>query len=499
MRNHFKTILRASLRIVFLALTTVTAAQTAKDYCKDAKKGDAEAMYRLGICFYEGSNGVKMSAKDAKEWIEQSADKGYAEAEAWMANSYRLGLVTDIDGAKCQKYAKLASNHGNAFGTYLVAVCLRDGLGCAENKFTYLLTLSRAANAGNAEAQCEIGELYAWGSNAYNVRDNHKTALSWFEKAAQQGFTKGQTDIGVMTEHGWGCNANENEAVKIYQKSYNDGDANAAYQLWRCYYNGIGVAQDKKEAFEYLKKGADLSDDYALATMALEYYHGENTDHDRQKSLDLLNRAASMGNPIAYAILGHIHVGEEGTANSNSKDMAFSYLSRAIKFTERLPHDILAVTYRDIATCYQNGIGTPPDVNIAKSYMSKADNLGNIKSNGLYVLGAEEKTEKTEINTGDKNTDNTQKESKLNNKEDHIYHFEGCYFKKNGSKWIQHSKYTNLDFEYYLDKEDSDYYYLTSKTTKDFKYRISKSIDDDCYKLEKGEYVVAYRRPKQTK
>ena len=61
--------------------------------------------------------------------------------------------------------------------------------------------IKRKANAGDAEAQYNLGVAY---QNGQGVPKNHIEAAKWFRKAAEQKHAKAQNLLGAMYRDGQG-------------------------------------------------------------------------------------------------------------------------------------------------------------------------------------------------------------------------------------------------------------------------------------------------------
>jgi TPR repeat protein len=57
----------------------------------------------------------------------------------------------------------------------------------------------KAAEQGNTLAQANLGDMYLTGRG---VPQNYAAAARWFHKAAEQGFAPAQNNLGVMYENG---------------------------------------------------------------------------------------------------------------------------------------------------------------------------------------------------------------------------------------------------------------------------------------------------------
>lgn len=113
--------------------------------------------------------------------------------------------------------------------------------------------MQRRAEAGEAEAQYELGMCYYKGDG---VEQNHEEAVKWFCESAEQGYAPAQFNIGVRYAIGYGVEQNHAEALKWYNLSAEQGYAPAQFYLGSCYENGDGVERNHEEAVKWYRKAA---------------------------------------------------------------------------------------------------------------------------------------------------------------------------------------------------------------------------------------------------
>ncbi|MDB4521582.1 sel1 repeat family protein, partial [Akkermansiaceae bacterium] len=96
-------------------------------------------------------------------------------------------------------------------------------IGCGEEKPIEVkkpieteIPFQKRAEAGDAEAQQELGRMYASGNG---VPQDYSEAVKWFRMAAEQGDARGQHRLGVMYELGYGVPQDYAEATKWIRKS----------------------------------------------------------------------------------------------------------------------------------------------------------------------------------------------------------------------------------------------------------------------------------------
>ncbi len=84
------------------------------------------------------------------------------------------------------------------------------------NSATALKVWLQAANAGDANAQTIVGEIYEQG---LGIEPQHDIARSWFEKAAAQGDSRAMLNLGAMYESGRGVAKDPVQAMNWYRKA----------------------------------------------------------------------------------------------------------------------------------------------------------------------------------------------------------------------------------------------------------------------------------------
>ena len=70
------------------------------------------------------------------------------------------------------------------------------------------------------------------------VSQDMKEAVKWFRKAAENGNSAAQSNLGIFYDYGKGVQQDYAEAVKWYKKSAEQGNTSAQYSLGMCYYGG---------------------------------------------------------------------------------------------------------------------------------------------------------------------------------------------------------------------------------------------------------------------
>ena len=166
-----------------------------------------------------------------------------------------------------------------------------------EDPFT---KLKKAAEAGNADAQVELGRIYDYKFKEYNIEQNETEALKWYKKAAEQGNPAGMENLAISYEYGGKVPKDYSEALKWRLKAAEKGYVSAQYNLGEIYYNPIVdtfvnysgiIKQDYTKAFEWFKKAAttDAQAQYRLGYM---YEYGLGVDQDYSEAMKWYKKAS---------------------------------------------------------------------------------------------------------------------------------------------------------------------------------------------------------------
>jgi len=156
-----------------------------------------------------------------------------------------------------------------------------------------------AAEAGVAEAQFDLGVLYAQGRG---VQRNLTEATKWYRKAAEQGNSEAEFALGQMYSLGWGVPRDEADALRWIQMA-NDPDSDGPPTDWALI-EGYGVSRDAKEAAYWYQLAADKGHAEAQYNLGRLYATGEGVRKDEEQALRWVRAAASQGYPPALARFG---------------------------------------------------------------------------------------------------------------------------------------------------------------------------------------------------
>ncbi len=164
---------------------------------------------------------------------------------------------------------------------------------------------STSQSSMTASQMYELGFDYRKGRNGKTKDDAE--AVKWFRKAADQGHSNGQAQLGFMYQYGYGVTKDYAEAVKWYYKSAEQGNASGQNQLGYMYLNGYGVTKDYTEAVKWFRKSAEQGDASGQNHLGYMYRNGYGVTKDYAEAVKWYRKAAEQGNASGQRNLGHMY------------------------------------------------------------------------------------------------------------------------------------------------------------------------------------------------
>ena len=182
------------------------------------------------------------------------------------------------------------------------------------------------AEAGDFQAQFELGELYAGGSG---VPKNDKKAVDWYRKAAEQGHAEAMDNLGWMYEDGRGVPKNVGKAAYWFRRAVEagreetretlgamyaagrglpkDDDVEGMYDAGRIFAEGIGTERDDARAVHWFRKAAEKDHAEAWHSLGRMYERGEGVPQNGAEAMKCYRKAAEQGYAEAWHSLGRMY------------------------------------------------------------------------------------------------------------------------------------------------------------------------------------------------
>lgn len=240
-----------------LGPTPPSLSQNLSQHWKNARDGDAAALFQIAGSYHLGNRGLPKNEPEALRLYQCAAAWGDPDAQLVLGFLYeegQAGLPTNqVEAAHL--YA-LAAAQGNAAAQDRLAAMHAEGRGgLAANDREAARLYQLAADQGNARAQVNLAGMYVDGLGGLPKDDREAVRLC--KLSAEQGFAFAHTFLGAMYEAGQGgLEKNETAAVKHYRTAADAGDATAQVYLGSMYEDGRGLPKDVGEAIRLWRLAA---------------------------------------------------------------------------------------------------------------------------------------------------------------------------------------------------------------------------------------------------
>ncbi|KAK6921284.1 Sel1-like repeat [Dillenia turbinata] len=232
-----------------------------------AQKGNAGAMYKIGLFYYFGLRGLRRDHPKALSWFLRAVEKGEPRSMELLGEIYARGAGVERNYTKALEWLTLASKQ----------------------------QLYSAYNG--------MGYLYVKG---YGVeKKNYTKAKEYFEKAADNEEPGGHYNLGVLYLKGIGVKRDVKLACKYFIFAANAGQPKAFYQLAKMFHTGVGLKKSLvmvgecvfSKATALYKLVAERGPWSSLSRWALESY----LKGDAGKAFLLYSRMAELGYEVAQS------------------------------------------------------------------------------------------------------------------------------------------------------------------------------------------------------
>lgn len=164
-----------------------------------------------------------------------------------------------------------------------------------------IVTLISTFFIGNAQVSndtnSDTSKLSAVASlnrgNQYYGQKNYEDAVKWYQQSANDNNAEGMTSLGYMYANGLGVKADYSVAAKWYGKGAESGNGRAMSYIGMLKENGAGVTKNLKEAFTWYTKSANAGNAMGMFRLAIMYETGNGVSKDLTQALKWYKNAAS--------------------------------------------------------------------------------------------------------------------------------------------------------------------------------------------------------------
>ncbi len=129
---------------------------TGVPFLDQARQGDADAQYRLGLMYVHGE-GVDRNSIAGLDWLRKAAAQNHLDAQIELAQLLMRGVDVDKDYDEAAQWYQRAAQAGNPDAQYMLANLYRSGIGVSQDPKLARRWYEEAARQGHAKAQARLG------------------------------------------------------------------------------------------------------------------------------------------------------------------------------------------------------------------------------------------------------------------------------------------------------------------------------------------------------
>jgi len=213
---------------------------------------------------------------------------------------------------------------GNLDAANLLGQIFENGWGVEEDATEAERLYSIGANQGHLDS---VTHLRALKNKAYAVEFKRLSPL------ADAGNAEAQNTLGEMYEFGKGVERNTEEAYRYYSLAADQGLVAAWHNLGRCYNFGTGVEQNYETAEHWYRQAAERGHTPSLFFLGTLYATDHGTDSTYSSDIIAfawLKNAADLGDKTAQPIAQRLLMKLNDTEVETAKQLAETYKARYI-------------------------------------------------------------------------------------------------------------------------------------------------------------------------
>lgn len=280
--------------LLFLSVMYISKAQNIKEepfnYSQElldmAEKGDADAMYKIGLCYYVGKAGLptlikgdipfEKNLEKAYQYLSQAAQKGSALAMVNLGNIYQSGvgapkgkdLKQAIEWFEKAAEKGCADAYANIANIYdkeqtglitqkIVKVKIKDAINVSYQLWDEAVRYNElAAEKGSAIGAYNLGIAYNMG--LLNRVIDYQEATKWFRRATELGYMRSANDLAIRYISGIGIPQNKRMGLQLLNAAAKNEEPMALHNIGVYYYNGIMLQKDQEKGLLYFIRANQL-------------------------------------------------------------------------------------------------------------------------------------------------------------------------------------------------------------------------------------------------
>ncbi len=268
--------------------------------------------------------------------------------------------------------------------------------------------VTHLADRGNHDAQLVLSTIYRLGPEGIPV--DGEQSLKWLRRAADEGFSKAQLQLGTQYRFAILVERDLDEALKWFQKAADGGNVYGKIGIGAIlYFDSKGDARNPAKAAEYFKQAAQQDVPLGWHNMGVMYWNGDYLKRNDEKAVACFRKALELGNLVdSHVTLGQAHeygrgvtrnypeafrhyqqAAELGDAHGQFAVGVFYYSgyavnrdpAKAAEWFEKAAAKGHVMAWNNLGLMYQNGDGVSRDLAKAKQLFESAAKAGNTLAN----------------------------------------------------------------------------------------------------------------------
>jgi APA family basic amino acid/polyamine antiporter len=281
-------------------------------YRQAAASGSETAEYRLALLNLQQTSTSTVAAEDTAEGkqllanLEQAARNGSSIAQLHLAELYLKGKLGYRDTDLAIEYYKMAiDDHVSEAAYALGMLYLLGAEDLPRQPKQAMVYLERAAEAGHALAQYQMGQAYHRG---WFGKLDKQLAATFYTKAAAQKLVLAEARLGDLALGQKRSTTRYQDALYWYERAALAEHTYAQYMLSLLYQHGLGVKQDLEKSDYWWYDQAEQQDDadYAKLQIAEHFLRGDLLRFDLNEAKQWYGWAAKRGLAIAQNKLAEL-------------------------------------------------------------------------------------------------------------------------------------------------------------------------------------------------
>ena len=169
-----------------------------------APSANAPDLFNRGMNALEGSSATR-SAANAIDYLQRSADLGYAPAQVVLGYLYETGLSMTADPAQALDWYKKAAGQGDPLAQWMAGRAIYSGEVPSRDLNQAASWFEQASAHDNPFAEYLLGKVAL-------ERSNYALAAEQFRKASEQGLPQAQFHLSELLRDGHGVSMDKFEA-----------------------------------------------------------------------------------------------------------------------------------------------------------------------------------------------------------------------------------------------------------------------------------------------